>query len=80
MLNSLTEDQKKNVTLIACPVEREPYKGENKDDYYYRKHPVIKLTCVPSLLLFEGEKNIHRLVDVDECANEQVLQKFKNMI
>ena len=42
------ESMEKDCYLIFCIVERESYKGN--PDYYYRKHPIIKLESIPTLM------------------------------
>lgn len=51
MLDNLPENAKQNLIVIECAVERHPYKVDaNKDLYFYRKHPVLKLRSVPTIM------------------------------
>ena len=36
----------------------------------YKKHPVIKAGGVPSLILFEGRNELHRVDDLDNFKND----------
>ena len=55
--------------LVECLVERSEYKGNS--EYFYRKHPKIKLTCVPTLLDWS---NPSLRLDDKQSANKDLVQ------
>lgn len=55
--------------LLSCSVEREAYRSAA---YSYRVNPVIKLTCVPTLLKWHNGKILARLNDSQSQIAELV--------
>ena len=56
-------------SVLRCPVERGPYR---EPDFAYRKHGLLKLTAVPTLIRVkqgdDGPVETARLVE-DECCD-----------
>lgn len=59
------------VHLVECPVgERAAYKGNAA--HPYRTHPRVRLERIPTLLRWEGEREVGRLVE-GECLDPSAL-------
>lgn len=62
------------VHLVECPVgDRASYKGNA--DHPYRKHPRVKLQRIPTIIRFEGEREVGRLVE-SECLSPEALLRL----
>ena len=63
-------------TWIKASVTREEWRGN--DDHPYKKHAVLQLAGVPSLLLMQGQQVMMRADDLEHYNNEDLMQEFKD--
>jgi len=62
------------VNLVECPVgDRASYKG--RADHPYRQSPRIRLQRIPTIIRFDGEREVGRLVEA-ECLSPEALLRL----
>lgn len=72
LINQALSKMDKNVILLECDVDREPYRTQT---YPYRVDPRINLRCVPTLMKWENGKCVLRLDDI-QCQNPDAVQEL----
>uniref|UniRef100_A0A7S3SHM9 Thioredoxin domain-containing protein n=1 Tax=Strombidinopsis acuminata TaxID=141414 RepID=A0A7S3SHM9_9SPIT len=63
------------VKVIVASVTRNEWRGNA--DHPYKKHGVFHVTGVPTMVLFEEENEMARAQNLDDFANEDLLNMFK---
>merc|ERR1712166_838675 len=62
-------------TFIKCSVTRDEWIG--KPDQPYRQHNVMQAPGVPCMILCQGSQVMMRADNLDDFANEDLMNEFK---
>lgn len=68
------EETTDEVIFVECLVERGDYKGNA--EYFYRTHPKIKLTCIPTLMDWS---NPRLKLDDKQCADQELVRELMGL-
>ena len=60
--------------IVKGIVTRDEWRGNAS--HPYKVSPVLKAAGVPSVILFEGENELHRVDDLGDFANEDLMGLF----
>ena len=64
----------KRTVLIGVVMTKEEWVGVKT--HPYKVHPLIKAAGVPSMVLFEGKQELHRVDDLEQFKNEGLMGMF----
>lgn len=62
--------------LLECPVLREEYRGNS--EYAYRKHPIFKLACVPTLIKLGHDGKIKYRLNDAQSQDDDLVSELVN--
>eukprot|EP01123_Difflugia_compressa_P014766 TRINITY_DN7995_c0_g1_i1.p1 TRINITY_DN7995_c0_g1~~TRINITY_DN7995_c0_g1_i1.p1 ORF type:complete len:488 (-),score=87.87 TRINITY_DN7995_c0_g1_i1:21-1463(-) len=65
----------KQICFIKFPIRQEDYKGN--PEYYFRLHPIVKLTRIPTMALFKNGNLEKRLIEGELHSLETILDFLK---